>query len=62
VSAGQWAPEAPASRRVVKEPRMRTVFTALAFLVMFMAVLPAVQRSLRPTERHTDPPRQGKRT
>jgi hypothetical protein len=36
---------------------MRTLFTALAFLVMFMAVLPAVRRSLRPAERHPNAPR-----
>jgi hypothetical protein len=41
---------------------MRTLFTALAFLVIFMAVLPAVQRSLHPTERRTSPSRQNQRT
>jgi len=32
---------------------MRTLFTALAFLVILWAVIPAVQRSLRPA--HRDP-------
>jgi hypothetical protein len=30
----------------VESPSMRTLFTALAFLVMLLAVMPAVKRSL----------------
>jgi hypothetical protein len=34
---------------------VRTFFTALAFLVMLMAVIPAVKRSLYPPSQDGDP-------
>ena len=33
---------------------MRTLFTALAFVVIFLAVMPAVKRSILPRHRDTD--------
>ena len=33
---------------------MRTVFTALAFLVILWAIVPAVRRSLLPAHKDTD--------
>jgi hypothetical protein len=34
---------------------MRTLFTALAFLVILWAVLPAVRRSVASTRQHSSP-------
>jgi hypothetical protein len=37
---------------------MRTFFTALAFLVILMAVMPAVRRSIYPQRQDSDAPDQ----
>jgi hypothetical protein len=37
---------------------MRSVFTALAFLVILLAVMPAVKRSLYPTQKEREEVRQ----